>query len=69
MLWLYKRVWFSEITNIHIEEIKDLGKIEFITLGLMAFCAIIFGIFPNLILSFFDLPVNALLALLNQVKT
>ncbi len=62
MLWLYKRVWFSEITNHHIEKIKDLGKIEFFTLGLMAFCAIIFGIFPNLILSFFDLPVSALLA-------
>jgi NADH-quinone oxidoreductase subunit M len=61
MLWLYRRVWFSEITNKNIEEISDIGKIEFISLGLMAFLVILFGILPNLILSFFSLPVVNLL--------
>lgn len=56
MLWLYKRVWFSEITNTHINDIKDLGKIEFISLGLMAFFVILLGILPNLTLSFFEIP-------------
>ncbi len=55
MLWLYKRVWFSEITNHHIDGISDLGKIEFISLAVMAFFVILFGILPNLILSFFEL--------------
>jgi NADH-quinone oxidoreductase subunit M len=66
MLWLYKRVWFSEITNSKIEEIKDLGKIEFITLGLMAFFTMLLGIFPNLILSFFETPVSSLVAIFNR---
>jgi NADH-quinone oxidoreductase subunit M len=60
MLWLYKRVWFSEVHNHHIDEVSDLGKIEFISLGLMAFFVILLGILPNLILEFFELPVMTL---------
>jgi NADH-quinone oxidoreductase subunit M len=61
MLWLYKRVWFSEITNHHINEVLDLTKTEFIALSLMALFVILLGILPNLVLSFFALPVNSLL--------
>ncbi len=61
MLWLYKRVWFSEITNHHVDEISDLGKVEFISLGLMAVFVILLGVLPNLVLSFFTLPVSNLL--------
>ncbi len=57
MLWLYKRVWFSEIHNEKIESISDLGKIEFFSLSLMAFFVILLGILPNLILEYFELPV------------
>lgn len=60
MLWLYKRVWFSEVHNHHIDEVSDLGKIEFISLGLMAIFVILLGILPNLILEFFELPVMTL---------
>jgi NADH-quinone oxidoreductase subunit M len=63
MLWLYKRVWFSEITNHHVDDIKDLGKVELLTYGLMAFFVILLGILPNLILSFFELPVTLLVSL------
>jgi len=63
MLWLYKRVWFSEVTNHHIDEVSDLGKIEFISLGLMAFFVILLGILPNLVLSYFELPVSSLVKL------
>lgn len=63
MLWLYKRVWFSEITNHHIDEVSDLGKIEFLTLGLMAAFVILLGVLPNLVLSFFELPVGSLVKL------
>lgn len=61
MLWLYKRVWFSEITNHHVDEISDLGKIEFISLAVMAFFVILLGILPNLVLNYFALPVSNLL--------
>ena len=60
MLWLYKRVWFSEITNHHVDEVSDLGKIEFISLFLMAVLVILLGILPNLTLGFFELPVQHL---------
>lgn len=60
MLWLYKRVWFGEITNPAIAKISDLGKIEFISLGLMASFVLALGIFPNLVLQFFELPVIGL---------
>ena len=63
MLWLYKRVWFSEISNHHINQISDLTKIEFLSLGIMAIFVIVFGLLPNLILGFFELPVMALVAI------
>ena len=62
MLWLYKRVWFSEITNNHVNEVSDVNKIEFISLGLMAIFVILLGILPNLTLSFFELPIGKILA-------
>jgi NADH-quinone oxidoreductase subunit M len=65
MLWLYKRVWFSEITNPKVENVSDLNRNEFIALFLMAFLVILLGIMPNLLLSFFELPVSSLLRLYN----
>jgi NADH-quinone oxidoreductase subunit M len=60
MLWLYKRVWFSEISNHHVEKISDVNKTEFIALGLMAAFVIFLGILPNYTLSLFDLPSAAI---------
>lgn len=63
MLWLYKRVWFSEISNPKIENLKDIGTVEIISLGSMAALVILFGIMPNLVLSYFELPVEKLVSL------
>ena len=60
MLWLYKRVWFSEIHNHHVDEVSDLGKIEFVSLALMAVFVILLGILPNLILGYFEIPAQNL---------
>lgn len=57
MLWLYKRVWFSEISNHKIEDLKDLSCLELVCFGFMATTVILFGIMPNLILSYFKFPV------------
>ncbi|MBM3579451.1 MAG: NADH-quinone oxidoreductase subunit M [Alphaproteobacteria bacterium] len=56
MLWLYKRVWFSEVANHHVEEVSDLNRIELISLGLMADFVILLGLLPNIIMSFFTIP-------------
>jgi len=53
MLWLYKRVWFSEISNRHIDSISDVNCIELFSLGIMAAFVVVLGFLPNLILSFF----------------
>lgn len=58
MLWLYKRVWFSEIGNKKIEALSDVNKTELYCLILMAVFVILLGILPNLALSYFDIPSN-----------
>jgi NADH-quinone oxidoreductase subunit M len=65
MLWLYKRVWFSEIHNHHVDEVSDLGKIEFVSLALMAVFVILLGILPNLILGYFEIPAQNLASIFN----
>jgi NADH-quinone oxidoreductase subunit M len=60
MLWLYKRVWFSEITNQKITNFKALSKSEFSTLAIMALMVIIIGIMPNLIMNYLTIPVDSL---------
>ncbi len=64
MLWLFKRVWFSEITNAKISDLKDLNSIELISLTTMAIFVIVLGIMPNLVLDYFKLPVDNLVSLI-----
>jgi len=54
MLWLYKRVWFSEIHNQQIKNIKDLDFCEFFILFGLAIMIIGLGIAPSLIMNFFS---------------
>lgn len=63
MLWLFKRVWFSEITNPKISALKDLNRVELVSLSVMAFFVILLGIMPNLVLSYFKIPVDQLASL------
>lgn len=65
MLWLYKRVWFSEISNQNVDQISDLNRIEFFSLALMAFFVILLGLLPNLIMSFFASPSLNLVQIFN----
>ncbi len=60
MLWLYKRVLFGEIVNSKIESLKDLNAIELVSLGAIAVLVILFGLLPNLILTYFEQPVSQL---------
>ncbi len=63
MLWLYKRVLFGEITNPKINELKDVNIIEFSSLAIIAVLVILFGILPNLLLSYFAQPIAQIIAL------
>ena len=55
MLWLYKRVLFGEIINPKIEKLHDLNAVELISLSAIAVLVILFGVMPNLLLSYFTL--------------
>ena len=54
MLWLYKRVWFSEITNHHVKSIPDLSIAEFFILGSMAVIVLVLGFAPNIVFEIFS---------------
>ena len=63
MLWLYKRVLFSEIINPKIEKLHDLNAVELVSLAIIAALVILFGVMPNLLLSYFVQPAISLIAL------
>lgn len=53
MLWLYKRVWFSEISNRKIYKLHDVKNLELVSYLVMALIVIILGIYPNLVIKYF----------------
>ncbi len=46
-LWMVKRVYFGDITNHHVAELKDLNPREFFILGVLAILVIGFGVYPE----------------------
>lgn len=65
MLWLYKRTLFGEITNDKVSLMKDVNLIEFSILSIMAFLVILFGVAPNLISSYYTIPVDSVIKIFN----
>jgi NADH-quinone oxidoreductase subunit M len=53
MLWLYKRVWFSEIVNTDIVKAKDIKNFELTSFLIMAVLIVTLGIMPNLVIKYF----------------
>jgi NADH-quinone oxidoreductase subunit M len=64
MLTLYRRVVFGEITNPHLNDIKDMNAVEWICIAPLAALTLLFGIAPNLILSFTDSSTTRILSLM-----
>ncbi len=65
MLWLYKRVVFGEITNSEVKKLIDLNGSEKIILFTLAFVSILFGFFPDPLLSTTSTSVESLIDLFN----
>ena len=51
MLTLYRRTVFGEITNPALNDIKDMNRIELVTIVPLALLTLLFGVAPNLILN------------------
>ena len=65
MLWLYKRVVFGEIINPEINTLLDLNRSEIVILYLLAFVSILFGFYPDPLLSTTSSSVEGLIDLYN----
>ncbi len=60
-LWMVKRVYFGDVANHHVEELKDIGAREFLMLGLLAAAVLAMGLFPKPITDAMNVSVDALL--------
>ena len=65
MLWLYRRIVFGEITNAEVNKLVDLNKSEMIILSTLAIAAILFGFYPDPLLSTTSISVEGLIDLFN----
>ncbi len=65
MLWLYRRIVFGEIKNPEVSKLVDLSRSEMITLSVLAFVSILFGFYPDPLLSTTSASVDGLINLFN----
>ena len=65
MLWLYRRIVFGEITNTEVKKLVDLNRTEMIILSVLAFVSIVFGFYPDPLLSTTSASVEGLIELFN----
>ena len=66
MLWLYRKVIFGEIKNPDLNKLTDLNKSETVILSILAFVSIVFGFYPDPLLSTTSASVEGLIDLFNQ---
>lgn len=45
-LWMFKRVYFGDIANTHVAELKDINAREFLILAVLAFMVLAMGLYP-----------------------
>ena len=65
MLWLYRRIVFGEIKNTEVNKLVDLKISEMIILSILAFVSILFGFYPDPLLSTTSASVEGLIDLFN----
>ena len=51
-LWKVKRVFDGDIANMHVADLKDINKREFLILAILAIMVISLGVYPKLITDF-----------------
>ena len=70
ILWLYRRVIFGDITNPEVNNLNDINKSETIILSFLAIVSILFGFYPDPLLSSTSTSVENLIILFeNNLET
>jgi len=65
-LWMYKRVYFGEVTNDHVRELTDINAREFTMLAILAVAVLAMGLYPK---PFTDVMHVSVTELLKHVAT
>jgi NADH-quinone oxidoreductase subunit M len=64
MLTLYRRTVFGQITNPELNELKDMNRIELVTIVPLALLTLLFGVAPNLIFNLTEGATQSILSLM-----
>jgi NADH-quinone oxidoreductase subunit M len=67
-LWMVKRVFFGEVANKQVAELKDINKREFFILSVLALMVLGFGLYPAPITELTNASVTQLLSHMAQSK-
>jgi NADH-quinone oxidoreductase subunit M len=67
-LWMVKRVYFGEVTNHHVAELKDINAREFFMLGVLAVAVLAMGLYPKPFTDVMQVSVDELLKHVAQSK-
>ncbi len=67
-LWMYKRVVFGNVTNPHVEEMKDINKREALILAVLAVCVLGMGLYPKPFTDVMHASVDNLITHVGQSK-
>ncbi|MGH8687523.1 MAG: NADH-quinone oxidoreductase subunit M, partial [Burkholderiales bacterium] len=67
-LWMYKRVVFGAVANVHVAALKDLDGREALVLGLLAVAVLALGLYPLPLTEVMHASVNELLRHVAQSK-
>ncbi len=67
-LWMVKRVYFGDVANADVKELKDINGREFVMLGLLAVAVLAMGLYPKPFTDVMNVSVAELLAHVAQPK-
>lgn len=67
-LWMYKRVYLGPVTNDNVRSLTDIGRREFLVLGVLAIAVLYMGIYPKPFTDVMDVSVAELLKHVAQSK-
>ncbi len=61
-LWMYKRVIFGAVANVHVAELKDINLREFVVLGVLAVAVLVMGVWPQPFVELMHISVSDILS-------
>jgi len=67
-LWMYKRVYFGAVANDKVAKLVDIGRREFLMLGVLAAFTLLMGLYPKPVTDVMHVSVENLLSHVAQSK-